>query len=94
MDQSIIITCVCDDPSHISQIYYYENDKGWPPELYWSVQLNSFPLLHRLWRALRYIFGRPSRYGSGHWDSGSIDKPSAVALIAGLRRYIDHLEAC
>lgn len=80
--------CDCHDPAHIMVFSLCEWNDGLEPELYVSCQLNPrWGFWGRLWNAIRYIFGRQSRFG--HWNEGSITAETAKALIPMLARLID-----
>lgn len=80
--------CECHDPGHVMNFCL---DVGEPvTELYVSVQLNQqYGFCSRLWLALKYVAGKRSRFGSGHWDSGSISPESASELISLLNRFLE-----
>ena len=69
--------CRCSDTSHIMEFRFYDWGDD-DPELYVHVQLNQrYRFFARCWNALKYIFGKRSRFGDGHWDEGSISPKSA-----------------
>jgi len=82
----LITICECQDPHHMMGFYYDLDD---PPELYVETQLNqSLSWWKRVDAAIRYIFGKCSRYGFGHWSEGSIGPESARELRAALDEFI------
>lgn len=90
-DNTLTTACTCSDPSHIMAFCYYEDMDPGIDELYVAVQLNPFlPWWKRSWAATQYIFGKRSRYSSGHWDESSISLESAKELRAFLNKYINH----
>ena len=93
----LVTNCSCDDSSHIMEFILEDNnDRAWDtddPELYIAVQLNpQFGFWRRCWIALSYIRGKRSRFGSGHWDCGSLTPLSAHDLGEMLRKFLDAYE--
>ena len=88
-DIRVITECECHDVDHMMAFCLFPAWRGEAPELYISVQLNPrYPWWKRLWVAGYYILGRRSRFGFGHWDSGTIGLEGAKKLLPVLGEFI------
>ena len=54
--------CMCHSDEHTLKFVYDPDDN----ELYTTVFLNETRLWHRIWNAIKYIFGYKCKYG--HWN--------------------------
>lgn len=55
LSEKVAFECACRYSGHLLILSYYPNDEG---DLYAEVMLPRYRLLHRLWIALKYVFGK------------------------------------
>ena len=83
MDQNIIFICECHSYDHQCIFFYDKENK----ELYLTIHLISHEsFLHRVWTALKYIFGFRSRFGA--WDEFIFKQEDEEKLLKYLRSNI------
>ena len=66
-DTKEILICDCHSTEHQVVVYYSEDeyDDGTRyPMVYFHIHLNKFTFWERLKYAIKYVFGRQSRYGA------------------------------
>ena len=74
--KELFIRCVCHSLDHQVVLSYDAND---PDDVYLEMHLTDYDRWwQRLWRAVRYLVGRPCRYGD--WDEVLIGPEKAVEL--------------
>jgi hypothetical protein len=54
------VECDCHSEAHTLQFCWFEDDKD---VMYVTVHLTPFSLFQRIWYAIKYIFGKPSKFG-------------------------------
>lgn len=81
MQDEFFVTCKCTSMDHIVRFSYEPDDC----ELYVTVHLAPLPFWKRVKNALRYVFGRRSRYGDH--EEVIVDESSAFILLELLTRY-------
>ncbi len=85
----LFILCDCYSMDH-QMLFSYSKDE--PDELYLEIHLTDYRhWLARLWRAIRYVFVKPCRYGD--WDSVILSAEKAEELFHYLDDFIDHHDA-
>jgi len=81
----LFIRCDCHSLDHLICFSYSPDE---PDEVYLEVHLIDYRhWWERLWRAIRYVFGRPCRYGD--WDSVCISAEKTEELFHYLDEFID-----
>lgn len=81
MQDELFVTCKCTSPDHLVRFTYEPEDR----ELYVTVHLAPLPFHKRLWNAVRYVFGRRSRYGDH--EEVLVPEHSAIQILELLTRY-------
>lgn len=79
-----IFECACHHPAHTLRLSLWKDPSG--PDAIVTVHLTSRPLLHRAWRALRYLLGRDVPHG--HFEEALL----RVEDIPRLRHLLDDFE--
>ncbi len=83
--KDFFIRCACHSLDHLVVFSYDPLD---PDEVYLEVHLVDYNhWWQRLWRAMRYVFGKPCRYGD--WDEVLLSPDKATELYYFLDEYLD-----
>mgnify|MGYP001617981777 FL=1 len=89
--EGVVTTCDCHDAAHIMEFRFYPDDRN--PEFFIQAQLNpQLGLWGRLWHAGRFILGKRSRFGHGHWDGGGLSPGSAKAVKRLIEKFLANVE--
>ncbi len=83
--KELFIRCACHSVDHQIVFSYDAND---PDDVYLEVHLTDYDhWWQRMWRAIRYVFGRPCRYGD--WDEVLIGSEKAIEIGAFLCNFVE-----
>ncbi len=83
--KELFVRCACHSADHQIIFSYDPLD---PDDVYMEVHLIDYDhWWQRLWRAIRYVFGRPCRYGD--WDEVLIGPEKAIEIGAFLHDFVE-----
>lgn len=85
-------TCECGLPEHQFSFSYYPEDLEEDPFMYLQVHMVPEPrLLHRIWYAIKYVFGFRTKYGE--YDEVLIGEEEAVNLLGLTAEFLHGLDS-